>query len=67
MKGDLHTGPFTLMAAEGSTLSGVVTSEMVSGVLQEVVSLLPVIIPAMIGFIAIRKGVSFVLGMLRSA
>lgn len=56
-------------AVEGATttLASVVTSDMVSGVLGEVVALLPVIIPAMIGFIAIRKGVSFVLGMLRSA
>ena len=54
-------------ASASSTLANVVTSDMVSGVLQEVVALLPVIIPAMIGFIAIRKGVSFVLGMLRSA
>lgn len=59
-------GPMFLAEA-GSQLSTVVTSDMVSGVLQEVISLLPVIIPAMIGFIAIRKGVSFVLGMLRSA
>ena len=48
-------------------LSKVVTAEMVGGVLDEIIGLLPVIIPAMIGFIAIRKGVSFVLGMLRSA
>nr|WP_325299097.1 hypothetical protein [uncultured Dysosmobacter sp.] len=50
-----------------TVLSAVVTSDMVSGVLNEVVALLPVILPAAIGFIAIRKGVSFVLGMLRSA
>ena len=48
-------------------LSKVVTAEMVGGVLDEIIGLLPVIIPAIIGFIAIRKGVSFVLGMLRSA
>lgn len=54
-------------AASSLALASVVTSDMVSGVLSEVVGLLPVVIPAMIGFIAIRKGVSFVLGMLRSA
>ena len=48
-------------------LASIVTSEMVGGVLDEVVGLLPVILPAAIGFIAIRKGVSFVLGMLRAA
>lgn len=55
------------LALEATELSKVVTAEMVGGVLDEIIGLLPVIIPAMIGFIAIRKGVSFVLGMLRSA
>lgn len=54
-------------AAAATVLSEVVTSQMVGGVLDEVVGLLPIILPAMIGFVAIRKGVSFVLGMLRSA
>ena len=40
---------------------------MLSGVLNEIVGLLPVVVPAMIGFIALRKGISFVLGMLRAA
>ena len=42
-------------------LSAVVTAEMLSGVLDEVVALLPVAIPVMIGFIALRKGI-FALG-----
>lgn len=53
--------------AASSVLSGVVTTQMLSGVLDEIIGLLPVIIPVMIGFIALRKGISFVLGMLRSA
>ena len=40
---------------------------MLSGVLNEIVGLLPVVVPTMIGFIALRKGISFVLGMLRAA
>ncbi len=40
---------------------------MLKGVLSEVLGLLPVIMPVMIGFIAIRKGISFVLNMLHSA
>ncbi|MFQ8793014.1 MAG: hypothetical protein ACLR77_12065 [Oscillospiraceae bacterium] len=43
------------------------TSSMLSGVLNEIVGLLPVVVPTMIGFIALRKGISFVLGMLRAA
>lgn len=54
-------------SAAGTVLSAIVNADMVGGVLDEVVGLLPVILPAAIGFIAIRKGVSFVLGMLRSA
>ena len=54
-------------SAAATTVSSVVTSEMIQGVLNEVIGLLPVVLPAMIGFIAIRKGVSFVLNMLHSA
>ena len=48
-------------------LSSIVTAEMLSGVLTEVTSLLPVVIPTMIGFIAVRKGISFVTSALQSA
>jgi len=50
-----------------SDLSSIVTADMLSGVLDEVVGLLPVCIPVMIGFIALRKGISFVRGILHSA
>lgn len=53
--------------ATGSGLSTVVTSEMLSGVLDEVIALLPIAIPVVIGFIALRKGISFLIGILRSA
>ena len=38
-----------------------------SGVLNEVVGLLPVVIPVMVGFIALRKGISFLQNILHSA
>lgn len=50
-----------------ATLAGIVTADMVSGVLDEIVGLLPVIIPVMIGFIGLRKGISFLQGVLHSA
>lgn len=53
--------------AIATDLSSVVTADMLSGVLNQVVGLLPVVLPVMIGFIALRKGISFVLGMLHSA
>ncbi len=48
-------------------LSTVVTAELMNGVLDEVVALLPVCIPVMVGFIALRKGISFVSSILHSA
>lgn len=48
-------------------LDTVITNEMLSGVLDEIVGLLPVCIPVMIGFIALRKGIAFVQSILHSA
>lgn len=50
-----------------TVLDTVFTAEMVGGVLDEVVAVIPIVVPVAITFIAIRKGISFVLGMLRSA
>lgn len=48
-------------------LNNVVTQAMMSGVLDEVVSLLPICIPVMIGFIGLRKGIAFIQSILHSA
>lgn len=56
----------TVTAAAG-VLSKIVTSSMLEGLLAEITSLLPIIIPALISFIAIRKGISFLIGTLRGA
>jgi len=48
-------------------LSSVITGEMLNGVLDEIVGLLPVCIPVMIGFIGLRKGIAFIQRVLRSA
>lgn len=50
-----------------SVLSQSVTADMMNGVMNEVISLLPVVIPVMVTFIGIRKGVSFVVSVLRKA
>ena len=50
-----------------TNLSEVVTADMMNGVLDQVIGLLPVVIPVMIGFIALRKGISFIQGILHSA
>lgn len=53
-----------------ATLAPLFTGEgaiALTGVLDEIVALLPVVIPVAIGFIAIRKGYSFLMGCLHSA
>ena len=56
-----------LLTAAGTDLSSIVTADMLQGVLSQVVGLLPVVLPVMIGFIGLRKGISFVQGVLHSA
>lgn len=56
---------FLTDAATG--LSGIVTTQMMSGVLDEILGLLPVVILVMIGFIGLRKGISFLQSVLHSA
>lgn len=38
-----------------------------SAVLDEVVALVPTVLPVLIGFIAFRKGIAFVIGAMRGA
>lgn len=52
---------------ESSALAKVVTAELLGGVLDEIVGLLPVCVPVMVGFIALRKGIAFVSNILHSA
>ncbi len=48
-------------------LKTIVTAEMLGGVLDEVVGVLPICIPVLITFIALRKGISFIQSILHSA
>lgn len=54
---------------EGSTtmLSSVVTADMLKGVLNEILGVLPIVIPVVISCVAVRKGISFVVGSMQSA
>ncbi len=54
-------------AGVGSVLKTVVTAEMMNGVMDEVIGLLPVCIPVMVTFIGLRKGISFMQSILHSA
>ena len=57
----------TMLTAAAADLSSIVTAEMLSGVLDQIVGILPVVIPVMIGFIGLRKGISVLQGVLHSA
>lgn len=48
-------------------LYDIVTADMMTGVLSEVLGMLPVVIPVTIGFIAVRKGLAFLFQSLRKA
>ncbi len=48
-------------------LKTIVTAEMLGGVLDEVVGVLPICIPVLITFIALRKGIGFIQSILHSA
>ena len=66
MTGIVSTVVAASTAAAGK-ISGVVTADMMQGVLDEVISLLPVCIPVMISFIGLRKGISFIQSVLHAA
>lgn len=53
----------------GSQVANAVSNSNVdlTGVVNEVVSLLPVVLPTIIVFLGIRKGISFLIGSLRRA
>ena len=48
-------------------LTDVITSQMLNGVLDQIVGLLPVVMPVTVGFIGLRKGIAFVRSILHSA
>lgn len=48
-------------------LDTVITAEMLGGVLDEIVGLLPICIPVLISFIGLRKAIAFVQSILHSA
>lgn len=54
-------------ASVGSQVATAVTGTDMSGILTEIINLLPVVLPVVIGFIGVRKGISFLIGSLRRA
>lgn len=56
-----------LTATTGEIIDTALAGIQLNGVLDEVINLLPTVLPIAIGFLAIRKGLSFLMGVLRSA
>ena len=60
-------------SAEGETastftvplISESVTSDMMNGIMAQITSLLPIVLPVLVGVLAFRKGLSFFIGMIR--
>jgi hypothetical protein len=48
-------------------LSKIVTADMLKGVLDQITGLLPVVMPVVVGFVGLRKGIAFVQSILHSA
>lgn len=46
-------------------ISSTVTADMITPIVQQITSLVPVLLPAVIGVLAFRKGLSFFIGMIR--
>lgn len=53
--------------AVAAQLASVVTADMMQGVMNEILGLLPVALPVMVGMIGLRKGISFLQSVLHSA
>ena len=46
-------------------ISNSVTSDMMNGIMEQITSLLPIVLPVLVGVLAFRKGLSFFIGMIR--
>lgn len=46
-------------------ISNSVTADMMNGIMEQITSLLPIVLPVLVGVLAFRKGLSFFIGMIR--
>lgn len=53
--------------SETAILNGVFTSSNLSGVMNELVAVIPTVIPVAIAYMGVRKAIAFVLGLIRQA
>ena len=51
--------------SETAILNGVFTSSNLSGVMNELVAVIPTVLPVAIAYMGVRKAIAFVLGLIR--
>lgn len=64
---ELFSGIALTSASTSNTVATAISGTDLSGILNEIISLLPVVLPVVVGFIGVRKGISFLIGSLRRA
>lgn len=64
---DILNGIVLTSATTSNSVATAISGTDLTGILNEIISLLPVVLPVVVGFIGIRKGISFLIGSLRRA
>lgn len=64
---ELFSGIALTSATTANTVATAISGTDLTGILNEIISLLPVVLPVVVGFIGVRKGISFLIGSLRRA
>lgn len=64
---DLFSGIVLTSATTSNSVATAISGTDLTGILNEIISLLPVVLPVIVGFIGVRKGISFLIGSLRRA
>ena len=64
---EVFIGLLLTSSTTANTVATAINGVDLSVMLQEVVNLLPAVLPTLVGFMAVRKGISFLIGSLRRA
>lgn len=64
---DILNGIVLTSATTSNSVATAISGTDLTGILNEIISLLPVVLPVVVGFIGVRKGISFLIGSLRRA
>ncbi len=64
---ELFSGIALTSATTSNSVATAISGTDLTGILNEIISLLPVVLPVVVGFIGVRKGISFLIGSLRRA